>query len=101
MKIKGKDHQGPMRHLIRFTRRNLKLTYATFVKRLGIFKRIVPEIRLDSKRKVSIMLLYVSNQIWLKFLIILNGLILDVTHVSTIMQGFLTIQPTIPNEKFV
>ena len=78
MQIKEKGHQSSKSLLFRFIRRGLKLTDATFVRRLGISKRIVLDVRLGSKRKVNIMLMYVSNHIWLKFLITLGGLILDV-----------------------
>ena len=60
---KGKDHQSTKSLLLRFIRRGLKLTNITFVRRLGISKRIVPNVRLGLKRKVNIMLIYVSNQI--------------------------------------
>ena len=75
---KGKGHQSSKSLLLRFVRRGLKLTDATFVRRLGISKRIVPDVRLGTERNVNIMLMYVSNHIWLKFLITLGGLILDV-----------------------
>ena len=78
MQIKEKDHHNTMSLLLRFTGRGLKLTNAIFVRRLGISKRIVLEVKLGLKRKVNIMLMYVSNQIWLKFLTILGGLIPDV-----------------------
>ena len=78
MEIKENDHHSTMSLLLRFTRRDLKLTYVIFVRRLSISKRIFPDVRLGSKRKVNIMLMYVSNQIWLKFLITLGGLILDI-----------------------
>ena len=78
MLINEKVHQSMKNLLLRFTRRSLKLTDATFVRRLGISKRIVPDVRLGSKRKVNIMLMYVLNDIWLKFLITLDRLILDV-----------------------
>ena len=78
MQIKEKGHQSMKSLLLRFTRRELKLTDVTFVRRLGISKMIVPNVRLGSKRKVNIMFMYISNHIWLKFLISLGGLILDV-----------------------
>jgi len=45
---------------------------------MDISRRIAQNIKFGSKRKVSIMLMYVLNQTQLKFPIILGGLILDV-----------------------
>ena len=78
MQIKENDHHSTMSLLFRFKRRGLKLTDAIFVRRLSISKRIVPKDKLGSKRKVNIMLIYVSKQIWLKFLTMLGCSILNV-----------------------
>ena len=51
---------------------------AVFAINLGTIRKITKNVRHGSKRKVSLVLSYVSNLIWLKFLIILSGLILIV-----------------------
>ena len=55
-----------------------KVDRCHFCKKTRHFQKDCPRVRLGSKRKVNIMLMYVSNHIWLNIRITLGGLILDV-----------------------
>src|SRR5262249_53422530 len=59
-------------------RRNIKFLSVISVTNLDTFRKIARNVRCGSKRKVSLVLLFVSNLIWQKFLIILGGWILAV-----------------------
>ena len=78
MQIKEKNYHVTMSLLLRFIKRGLKLTYVIFVIRLGLSKKDCPKRKTWFEKKVNIMLMCVSNQILMKFLTILGGLILDV-----------------------
>ena len=47
---------------------------AVSIRSLGMFREIAPNVRHGLRRKVSLGLTYVPNQILLKFLLILGGL---------------------------
>ena len=71
----SKDCIMLMCHLPKSTRRNTKMIDVTTIENLDTIRNIVQNGKHGSKNKrVSLVLLYVSNQIWQKFLITLGGL---------------------------
>ena len=74
MERETKDYIRLIRHLPKSTRRNTKMIHATYVENSDTIRKIALNGNHGLKRNVSLVLFYVSNQIWKKFLVVVGGL---------------------------
>ena len=80
-KNNGKGNKGHLKiNVLSFqtTRMDKRMINVISATSMDTIRKIARNVRHGSKIKVSLVLSYVLNQIWLKFLIILDGLILVV-----------------------